>query len=80
MVCIDYSSYNHILMKLFPRSLQGDALKWFYRLPAHSIFSFQQLVDEFISYFDVACLFESRMKSLLLLKQGHDEINRDFVR
>lgn len=37
-------------------------------------------MDEFINYFDVARPFESGMKSLLSLKQGHDEMNRHFVR
>lgn len=37
-------------------------------------------MDEFVNYFDVACPFKSGIKALLSLKQGHNEMNRDFMR
>jgi len=38
---IDYMHQNEIVLRLFPRTLIGEALKWFYQLPEGSISTFQ---------------------------------------
>ena len=58
----------------------GEALKWFYQLPEGSISTFQQLVDLFVQYFDIAKPFDTGLKALFSLKQGSNESNFDFVR
>lgn len=45
---IKYIPYDVIILKIFPRNLTEEALKWFYLLPEVSIYSFQQMVDLFI--------------------------------
>ena len=40
---------DHLLCKVFPASLQGPALDWFYRLPRNLVNSFGELWIVFIS-------------------------------
>jgi len=48
ITCVKYLPYDDIMLKLFSRTLMGEALKWFYRFFEESISTFQQMLDLFI--------------------------------
>ena len=39
------------MVKLFPRTLKGDASQWFYTMPSNSIDSFKTLVKVFMGQY-----------------------------
>jgi len=76
----DYMHHDEVVLRLFPRTLGGEAVKWFNQLHEGSITTFQQLVDLFVQYFDIAKPFDTSLQALFSLNQGIDESNFDFMR
>ncbi|RVW81073.1 hypothetical protein CK203_045369 [Vitis vinifera] len=51
-----------LLCKVFPASLQGQALSWFHRLPPNSIDNFRDLSEAFVGQY-FALLDTSRISA-----------------
>lgn len=45
--------WDGVVAKIFPKTLEGIALDWYYRIPKASIQSLKQLMSEFIKAFDM---------------------------
>jgi len=80
IACVEYLPYDNIMLKIFLRTLIGEALKWFYRLLEEYISTFQHMVDLFIQYFNEVNPYDTGLKYLLEIKQANDESNFDFIR
>ena len=73
-------AYNDVfLMCLFPKSLAGPALEWFYRIPYVTVSTFSQLSEAFVAQY--AHLVETKlsMVDLVHTKQKGGEILADYL-
>jgi len=66
-------SKNKLMVKFFPRSLKGDASKWFYNLPGGSIDSFKSLVKLFMGQYKHNIKEQSLVTKLCTMRQGGNE-------
>ena len=71
---------NRLLCKVFPASLQGSVLAWFYKLQRNLINSFNELYATFISQY--LCLMRQKrnISSLQTILKQEGESIRDFTR
>ncbi|XP_004306247.1 PREDICTED: uncharacterized protein LOC101311121 [Fragaria vesca subsp. vesca] len=72
----DYS--DAMCCNMFQETLSGEALSWFYELPAGSIDSFRQLADRFVNRFILRMDGQSTPQ-LFKVKQGQGEGLKAFV-
>ena len=71
---------NHLLCKVFPASLQGQALAWFHRLPHNSMNSFSELWTVFISHYLCSVRQKNNISSLHTIIKQEENTIRDFTR
>ncbi|XP_070050489.1 uncharacterized protein [Nicotiana tomentosiformis] len=70
---------SSILLKTFGETLTGGALTWYSQLPAHSIETFEEMVDKFVTAHAGAKKAEARVKNIFAIKQSPGEGLRDFL-
>ena len=60
-------SVDHILCKIFPYSLSGDALRWFRQLQPRSLTCWEDITSAFFNKFiyEIAANLEIEMRSML---------------
>ena len=78
-LCSEFVLHDKLLAKKFPRTLKDTRLEWFSKFPNHSICSFNELVDAFISHFQVHMTPKNTMVDLMRCKQNIDEKVADFI-
>ena len=61
---------NSIKVRLFPRTLTGNAAKWFIKLPTSSFRDFGSLAMAFLTHFQLPIRCETRMDLLTSLRQN----------
>ena len=71
---------NRLLCKVFPTSLKGPALAWFYKLPWGSINLFNELWAEFVSQYLCSVRQRGNISSLQTIFKREDESIHDFTR
>ncbi|KAH9303449.1 hypothetical protein KI387_015032, partial [Taxus chinensis] len=71
--------WDGVVAKIFPKTLEGIALDWYYRIPEASIHSYKQLVSEFIKAFDMNKLLRTGIREFLHIKQEHNESVAHFI-
>lgn len=69
---MEFSHDETYLMRLFPRSLNGQSMEWFSRLPS-GIKSFEEIVNKFISQYSYNIRNEITMLDLCNVKLKNDE-------
>jgi len=70
--CLELAFDQTYLMRLFPQSLVGQALKWFTHLPP-GIRTWTELVDKFIAYFSYNIETDMNVATLCHTKQDDGE-------
>ena len=76
--CIDIAFEHTYLMRLFPRSLGGQCMEWFSKLPP-GIRSFEEMVNKFITQYSYNIQHEITMKDLCNTKQKNGESLLTFI-
>ncbi|XP_034699385.1 uncharacterized protein LOC117924780 [Vitis riparia] len=69
-----------LLCKVFPTSLQGQALSWFHRLPANSIDNFRDLSEVFVGQYLCSARHKQNISTLQNLKMQENETLREFMK
>jgi len=49
--CSNIANDDVLMLRNFPMTLEGEDLDWYNNLPQHSIFSFEQLANQFLDHF-----------------------------
>jgi len=70
--CLELAYDHTYLMRLFPRSLVGQALEWFVHLPM-GIQTWTKLVDKFISHFSYNIEMDVNIATLFQMRQEDGE-------
>ena len=70
---------NRLLCKVFPASLKGPALAWFYKLPQGSINTFGELWVAFVSQYLCSVKQKGNIISLQSILKREDESILDFT-
>ena len=66
--CISNSFLDDLIkLWLFPRTLTGNAAKWFIELPSAAFFNFQSLEIAFLTHFQLPILYETGTELLTSL-------------
>ena len=71
---------DRLLCKVFPASLKGPALAWFYKLPRRSINTFNELWAAFVSQYLFSVRQKGNISSLQTIFKRENESIRDFTR
>ncbi|XP_026450728.1 uncharacterized protein LOC113350832 [Papaver somniferum] len=71
---------DELMCKMFPQSLVGGAIKWFNKLPAHSIDTYHELVEEFCSHYKYNRRDRKGYHVFFLLGIRKEESIRQFTR
>lgn len=69
-----------LLCKVFPASLQGQALSWFHRLPPNSVGNFRDLFEAFVGQYLCSALHKQNISTLQNIKMQDNESLREFVK
>ncbi|RVX09991.1 hypothetical protein CK203_013061 [Vitis vinifera] len=69
-----------LLCKVFPASLQGQALSWFHRLPPNSIGNFRDLSEAFVGQYLCSARHKQNISTLQNIKMRDNESLREFVK
>jgi len=78
IACLEVSNNYTYLMRLFPRSLDGQAAEWFVHLPP-GIRTFPKLAEKFVNHFSYNFKHEMSMTDLCNTKQKNDEAFSSFL-
>ncbi|XP_070032052.1 uncharacterized protein [Nicotiana tomentosiformis] len=70
---------SSILLKKFGETLTGGALTWYSQLPAHSIETFEEMADKFVTAHAGAKKAEARVNDIFAIKESPREGLRDFL-
>ncbi|XP_075086169.1 uncharacterized protein LOC142168896 [Nicotiana tabacum] len=70
---------SSILLKKFGEILTGGALAWYSQLPAHSIETFEEMADKFVTAHVGAKKAEARVNDIFAIKQSPGEGLRNFL-
>jgi len=73
MTCQEVAYSDNYLMRLFPRSLGGQALEWFLHLSQGSLTTFADLSEKFVRNFSYNVEHELKMMDLCNTKQRNGE-------
>lgn len=65
---------------MFPLTLDGNAQKWYQRLPRGSIKTFEQMCRKFAEQFREVVALEDDMMELSGVKQGENETLKEFLK
>ena len=69
-----------LLCKVFPASLQGQALSWFHRLPPNSVDNFRDLPEAFVGQYLCSAQHKQNISTLQNIKMQENESLREFVK
>nr|CAN68845.1 hypothetical protein VITISV_032037 [Vitis vinifera] len=69
-----------LLCKVFPASLQGQALSWFHRLPPNSVNNFRDLSEAFVGQYLCSARHKQNISTLQNIKMRDNESLREFVK
>nr|CAN60477.1 hypothetical protein VITISV_014549 [Vitis vinifera] len=69
-----------LLCKVFPASLQGQALSWFHRLPPNSVGNFRDLSEAFVGQYLCSARHKQNINTLQNIKMQDNESLREFVK
>ncbi|XP_034672510.1 uncharacterized protein LOC117904099 [Vitis riparia] len=69
-----------LLCKVFPASLQGQALSWFHRLPPNSVDTFRDLSEAFVGQYLCSARHKQNISTLQNIKMKDNESLREFVK
>nr|CAN72090.1 hypothetical protein VITISV_019913 [Vitis vinifera] len=69
-----------LLCKVFPVSLQGQALSWFHRLPPNSVGNFRDLSEAFLGQYLCSARHKQNISTLKNIKMQDNESLREFVK
>ncbi|XP_034679775.1 uncharacterized protein LOC117909836 [Vitis riparia] len=69
-----------LLCKVFPASLQGQALSWFHRLPPNSVNNFRDLSEAFVGQYLCSARHKQNISTLQNIKMKDNESLREFVK
>ncbi|KAJ9676029.1 hypothetical protein PVL29_024828 [Vitis rotundifolia] len=69
-----------LLCKVFPASLQGQALSWFHRLPPNSVDNFKDLSEAFVRQYLCSARHKQNISTLQNIKMQENESLREFVK
>ncbi|RVW59441.1 hypothetical protein CK203_110190 [Vitis vinifera] len=69
-----------LLCKVFPASLQGQALSWFHRLPPNSVDNFRDLSKAFVGQYLCSAWHKQNISTLQNIKMQKNESLREFVK
>ncbi|RVW88395.1 hypothetical protein CK203_040990 [Vitis vinifera] len=69
-----------LLCKVFPASLQGQALSWFHRLPPNSVDNFRDLSEAFVGQYLCSARHKQNISTLQNIKMKDNESLREFVK
>ena len=69
-----------LLCKVFPASLQGQALSWFHRLPPNSVDNFRDLSEAFVGQYLYSARQKQNISTLHNIKMQENESWREFVK
>ncbi|RVW16584.1 hypothetical protein CK203_069351 [Vitis vinifera] len=69
-----------LLCKVFPASLQGQALSWFHRLPPNSVGNFRELSEAFVGQYLCSARHKQNISILQNIKMQDNESLREFVK
>ena len=69
-----------LLCKVFPTSLQGQALSWFHRLPMNSVDNFRDLFEVFVGQHLYSTRHKQNINTLQNIKIQENETLREFVK
>ena len=69
-----------LLCKVFPASLQGQALSWFHRLPPNSVDNFRDLSEAFVGQYLCSAQHKQNISTLQNIKMQENESLREFVK
>nr|CAN76189.1 hypothetical protein VITISV_011997 [Vitis vinifera] len=67
-----------LLCKVFPASLQGQALSWFHRLPPNSVGNFRDLSEAFVGQYLCSARHKQNISTLQNIKMQDNESLREF--
>lgn len=59
-----------LLCKVFPASLQGQALSWFHRLPMNSVNNFKDLSEAFVGQYLCSAIHKQNISTLQNIKMN----------
>ncbi|KAH9292846.1 hypothetical protein KI387_041966 [Taxus chinensis] len=71
--------WDVVVAKIFPNTLKGITLDWYYHIPEASIHSFKQLVSKFIKAFDMNKLLHTGIREFLHIRQEKNESATHFI-
>ncbi|RVW26962.1 Transposon Ty3-G Gag-Pol polyprotein [Vitis vinifera] len=66
--------------KVFPASLQGQALSWFHHLPPNSVDNFRDLSEAFVGQYLCSARHKQNISTLQNIKMRDNESLREFVK
>ncbi|KAL6316779.1 hypothetical protein AAG906_021079 [Vitis piasezkii] len=69
-----------LLCKVFPASLQGQALSWFDRLPTNPVNNFRELSEVFVGQYLCSARHKQNISTLQNIKMQENETLREFVK
>nr|CAN80065.1 hypothetical protein VITISV_035227 [Vitis vinifera] len=69
-----------LLCKIFPTSLQVQALSWFHRLPPNSVDNFRDLSEAFVGQYLCSTRHKQNINTLQNIKMQENESLREFVK
>nr|CAN82831.1 hypothetical protein VITISV_005335 [Vitis vinifera] len=69
-----------LLCKVFPASLQGQALSWFHRLLPNSVGNFRDLSEAFVGQYLCSARHKQNISTLQSIKMQDNESLREFVK
>nr|CAN77213.1 hypothetical protein VITISV_037722 [Vitis vinifera] len=69
-----------LLCKVFPASLQGQALSWFHRLPPNSVDNFRDLLEAFVGQYLCSARHKQNINTLRNIKMQDNKSLREFVK
>nr|CAN81814.1 hypothetical protein VITISV_036990 [Vitis vinifera] len=69
-----------LLCKVFPASLQGQALSWFHRLPPNSVGNFRDLSEAFVGQYLCSARHKQNISTLQNIKMQDNKSLREFVK
>ena len=74
-----YTEDPQVLAYLFQRSLEGDALKWYYTLPIHDVQDFSRVRDRFFEKYSHRVGYVLSLTDLIVEKMRPDEDFTQFA-
>ena len=69
-----------LLCKVFPPSLQCQALSWFHRLPPNSVDNFRDLSEAFVGQYLCSARHKQNISTLQNVKMQENESLREFLK